>query len=61
MHKIILGHFPGDPVAETQCFQCRSLGSIPGQETRSHTLQLRVCVEQLKIPPVTTKDLACRN
>ena len=24
------------------------LGSIPGQETRSHMLQLRVCVPQLR-------------
>ena len=28
----------------------RGLGSIPGQGTRSHTLQLRVHVPQLKIP-----------
>ena len=30
-------------------------GSIPGQETRSHILQLRVCMPQLKIQHATTK------
>ena len=30
-------------------------GSIPGQGTRSHVLQLNVCMLQLKIPPATTK------
>ena len=30
-------------------FQCRGLGLIPGQGTRPHRLQLRVCVLQLKI------------
>ena len=41
--------FPGGPVAKTPCFQCRgALGSIPGQGTKFHTLQL-------KVPSVTTK------
>ena len=30
-------------------------GSIPGQGTRPHMPQLRVCMPQLKIPSVTTK------
>ena len=30
-------------------------GSIPGPGTRSHMLQLRVCMPQLKIPHVATK------
>ena len=38
-----------------------SLGSIPGQGTRSHTLQLRVCMVQLKTPHAATKDSACPN
>ena len=33
--------FPGAPVAETLCFQCRGLGSIPAWGTRSHMRQLR--------------------
>ena len=31
------------------------LGSIPGQEARSHMPQPRVCRLQLKIPQATTK------
>ncbi|TEA40711.1 hypothetical protein DBR06_SOUSAS1310003, partial [Sousa chinensis] len=31
------------------------LGSIPGQGTRSHMPQLRVCMSQLKIPNAATK------
>ena len=31
-----IGDFPGGPVAKTPCSQCRGLGSIPGQGTRSH-------------------------
>ena len=30
-------------------------GSIPGQGTRSHMLQLRVCILQLKIPSAVTE------
>ena len=33
------------------------LGSIPGQGTRSHMPQLRVCMLQLKIPHATTKNI----
>ena len=33
----------------------RGLGSIPGQGTRSHILQLRVFMQQLKIPFAATK------
>ncbi|TEA29726.1 hypothetical protein DBR06_SOUSAS510336, partial [Sousa chinensis] len=32
-------------------------GSIPGQGTRSHMLQLKVRMPQLKIPHTTTKIL----
>ncbi|TEA38367.1 hypothetical protein DBR06_SOUSAS110238, partial [Sousa chinensis] len=32
-----------------------SPGSIPDQETRSHTPQLRVCRPQLKTPHAATK------
>ena len=40
--------FPGGPVAKTLCSQGRALGSIPGQGTRSHMLQLRPCMPQVK-------------
>ena len=37
--------FPGGPVAETPHSQCTGPpGWIPGQGTRSHMLQLRVCM-----------------
>ena len=36
-------------------------GSIPGQGTRSHMLQLRVCMPQLKTPYAETKDSICHN
>ena len=42
--------FPGDPVAKTPRSQCRGLGSIPGQGTRSHMPQLKK-----KIPQATMK------
>ena len=35
------GGLPSGPVAKTLCSQHRSLGSIPGQETRPHVLQLK--------------------
>ena len=35
--------------------------SIAGQGTRSHMLQLRVCMLQLKIPHAATKDSACHT
>ena len=37
------------------CSQCMGLGLIPGQGTRSHTPQLRVCMSQLKIPGLQLK------
>ena len=39
------------------------LGSFPGRETRSHMLQLRVCMPQLKIPDATVQieDSRCCN
>ena len=42
--------FPGGPVAKTLLPRKRAWGPIPGQETRSHMLQLRVHMPQLKIP-----------
>ena len=39
--KKINRHFLGGPVAKTFHSQCRGPGLIPGQETRSHMLQLR--------------------
>ena len=42
-------NFHNGPLAKTPHSNARSLGSIPGQGTRSHMLQLRVCVPQLKI------------
>ena len=47
--------FPGGPVAKTLGSQCRGLGSIPGQGTRSHILQLRVHTLQLKNTHATVK------
>ena len=43
------GYFPGGPVAKTLHSQCRGLGSVPGQGTRSHVLQLRIHTLQQKI------------
>ena len=48
--------FPGGPLTKTPCSQCRGLGLIPGQGTRSHIPQ-RVCMLQLKISvTVTSKN-----
>ena len=38
---IYLGESPDGPVAKTVHSQCRGPGSISGQGTRSHMLQLR--------------------
>ena len=55
--KSYLRDFPGGPVVKTLWSQCRGPGSIAGQGTRSHMLQLRVkchskdwgsCVLQLR-------------
>lgn len=52
--------FAGGPVAKTPNSGCQ--GWIPGQATRSHMLQLRVPMLQLKIPyTVTKKDSQCCN
>ena len=45
---------PGVPVAETPCSQCRGLGLISDQGTRSHTLQT-------KSLRATVKDPKCLN
>ena len=49
---VLLRDFPGGLVAKTPCSQQGGLGSIPGQGTRPHMLQLRVCMPQQrsKIP-----------
>ncbi|TEA30806.1 hypothetical protein DBR06_SOUSAS4110278, partial [Sousa chinensis] len=36
-------------------------GLIPGQGTRSHVPQLRVCMPQLNIPHAGNEDPACCN
>ena len=48
-------NFPGGSVAKTLCFECKGLGSIPGQGTRSHMPQTGVCMPQLKIPRIAAK------
>ena len=47
--------FPGGPVAKIPSSHCRSLGSVPGQGTRSHMLQLKDPYYATKIPNATTK------
>ena len=49
------GDFPGGPVAKTLHSQCRGLGSVPGQGTRSHMPQLRIHTLQQKILCAITK------
>ena len=49
------GDFPGAPVVRLCAPSAGGLGSLPGQGTRSHLRQLRVCRPQLKIPRATTK------
>ena len=46
---------PGGPVAKTLHSNAGDLGLIPGQETRSHLMQLSVPLPQLKIPHATSK------
>ena len=57
----ILRDFPSGPVAKTLCLQCRGPKFNPG--TKSHRLQLRVQMPQLKIPHVITKirNPVCHN
>ena len=47
--------FPGGPVAKPPHSNAGGPGSTPGQGTRSHMLQLRVHMPQLKILCATTK------
>ena len=42
-------------VVRTQHMQCQGRSLIPGQGTRSHMLQLRIHMPQLKILHATTK------
>ena len=48
-------------MVKTPCSQCRGLGLSLGQGTRSHMLQLRVCMLQLKkmISHATTRSPMC--
>ena len=43
--------FPGGPVAKTLCFQCRGIGSIPGQGTK---IPHAVLHSQKKMPDSNT-------
>ena len=47
--------FPGGSVAKTLHSLCGGPGVTPGQETRFHMPQLRVCVVELSILHATTK------
>ena len=51
----LLGDVPDGPVAKTP--NAGALGSVPGEETKSHTPQLRVHMPQRrpKIPRAATK------
>ena len=42
MFKLSSWDFPGVPVVKTLCSKAGGLGSIPGQRTRSHMLQLKI-------------------
>ena len=54
--KSISRDFSGGPVAKTPHCQCRGApDSIPGQEIRSHMLQLRIHMLKVKIQYATTK------
>ena len=46
--KTLWEDFPGRPMAETLCSQCREPGSIPGRGTRPNVLHLRSCMPQLR-------------
>ena len=47
-------------MAKAPCSQCRGLGLIPGQGTRSHMPEVRVHMLQLKIVQPTNL-LSCRK
>ena len=49
------GDFPGGAVVKNPLSQCRGLGSIPGQGTRSH---MHATTKSLH---ATTKEPTCRN
>ena len=55
--KIHCWDFPGGPMAKIPCFHrgVRGPSLIPGQGTRSHMPQLRVCMPPLKILYAATK------
>ena len=55
--------FPSKPLVKTLPSNAGAVGSIPGQGTRPHMLQPRVCMPQLKIPhaPAMTEDSECRD
>ena len=57
------GDFPGGPVAKTPWSQYRGSGSISGQGSRSHMLQLRVPVVYATRSHVPYEDRQsqCRN
>ena len=40
--KILVGSFPGGPMAKTLHFQCRCPSAIPGQGTGSHMSQVKL-------------------
>ena len=47
--------FPGGPMANSLCSQCRGLRFNPWSGTRSHMLQVTVHTPQLKIPQAAMK------
>ena len=49
--------FPSGSEAKTPYLQFRGLGSIPGQGTRAHVLQLKICMLQLKEPACHNEDV----
>ena len=53
----LLGDVPDGPVAKTP--NAGGPGSIPGQGTRFHVLQLRVHMPELKIPHTANKSGVC--
>ena len=57
------GNSPGGTVTNTLHSQCSGPGFDPWQRTISYTLQLRVCMTQLKIqmPQLKIEDATCLN
>ena len=56
-----LRDFPGGGAGEAKTLrsQCKGPGLLPGQGTRSHMPQLRVCMPHLKTLRAPTKDPGC--